>query len=183
GWQQIVESVLGVRAIEYRFRSESDKIPHASRIGLPVQPFFSHPKGRSLAMKRALSRGAWSAWVVIGLLSTAGLGSPQSLGEVARRARERRELEGKKSKKIYTNDDFPSAAPAAMEAPNPRPLAADSKERSAKVDEAELEKQWRRRFAEARARLRKAEQDAWQTSIKTVCVGGGVISGLTGGAA
>jgi hypothetical protein len=29
-------------------------------------------------MKRALSWGAWSAWVVIGLLSTAGLASPQS---------------------------------------------------------------------------------------------------------
>jgi len=120
---------------------------------------------------------------VIGLLSTAGLGRPQSLGEVARRERQRREVEAKKSKKVYTNDDFPDAAPAAMEAPNPRPLAADSKERSAKVDEAQLEKQWRRRFAEARARLRKAEQDAWQTRIKTVFVGGGGISGMSSGAA
>ena len=134
-------------------------------------------------MKRALSWGAWSAWVVISLLSMAGRASPQSLGEVARRERERRELEGKKSKKVYTNDDFPSVAPAAMKAPNPRPLAADNKEPSAKVDEAELEKQWRRRFAEARGRLRKAELDAWQTRIKTVFVGGGGISGLTTGAA
>ena len=137
-------------------------------------------------MKRALSWGVWSAWVVVGLLSMvsmAGLARPQSLGEVARRERERRELEGKKSKKVYTNDNFPSAAPAAMEAPNPGPLAADSKEPSAKVAEAELEKQWRRRFAEARARLSKAELDAWQTRIKTVFVGGGGISGLTSGAA
>ena len=137
-------------------------------------------------MKRALSWGVWSVWVVIGLLSVvsmAGLASPQSLGEVARRERERRGLEGKKSKKVYTNDNFPSVAPAAMEAPNPPPLAADSKEASAKVAEAELEKQWRRRFAEARARLRKAELDAWQTRIKTVFVGGGGISGLTSGAA
>jgi len=134
-------------------------------------------------MKRALSWRAWSAWVVIGLLSTAGLGSPQSLGEVARRERERRELEGKKPKKVYTNDDFPSAAPAAMEAPNPRLLAPNGQEPSAKGDEAELEKQWRRQFAEARARLRKAELDAWQTRIKTVFVGGGGVSGLTSGAA
>ena len=134
-------------------------------------------------MKRALSWGAWSAWVVISLLSMAGRASPQSLGEVARRERERRELEGKKSKKVYTNDNFPSVAPAAMEAPNPRPLAADSKEPSAKAGEAELEKQWRKRFAEARARLHKAELDAWQTRIKTVFVGGGGISGLTTGAA
>ena len=134
-------------------------------------------------MKRALYWGVWSAWIVIGLLSMAGPASPQSLGEVARRERERRELEGKKSKKVYTNDNFPSVAPAAMEAPNPPPLAADSKEPSAKAGEAELEKQWRRRFAEARARLRKAELDAWQTRIKTVFVGGGGISGLTSGAA
>jgi len=137
-------------------------------------------------MKRALSWGVCSAWVAIGLLSVvpmAGIAGPQSLGEVARRERERRELEGKKSKKVYTNDNFPSVAPAAMEAPNPRPLAADSKEPSAKAGEAELEKQWRKRFAEARARLHKAELDAWQTRIKTVFVGGGGISGLTTGAA
>src|SRR5713101_3824215 len=134
-------------------------------------------------MKRALSWGAWSVWVLIGMLSTAGLTSPQTLGEVARRERERRELEGKKSKKVYTNDNFPSVAPTAMEAPNPRPLAADSKEPSAKAGEAELEKQWRRRFAETHARLRQAELDAWQTRIKTVFVGGGGISGLTSGAA
>jgi hypothetical protein len=120
---------------------------------------------------------------VIGLLSTAGLTSPQTLGEVARRERERRELESRKSKKVYTNDDFPSVALAAMETPSSAPLAAESKEPSARVDEAELEKQWRRRFGEARARLHKAEQDAWQTRIKTVFVGGGGISGLTSGAA
>src|SRR5437588_8644856 len=132
--------------------------PACQQYRLASAAVFSHPKGRSLAMKRALSWRAWSAWVVIGLLSTAGLGSPQSLGEVARRERERRELEGKKSKKVYTNDDFPSIA-AAMEAPSSRVLAADSKEPSAKVDEAELEKQWRRRFAGARGRLHKAELD------------------------
>src|SRR5438876_4884307 len=77
---------------------------------LATAAVFSHPKARSLTVKRALSCGAWSAWVVIALLPTAGLASPQSLGEVARRERERRELEGKKSKKVYTNDDFPSIA-------------------------------------------------------------------------
>lgn len=120
---------------------------------------------------------------MIGLLSTAGLASPQSVGEVARRERERRELDGKKSKKVYTNDHFPSVAPAAVETPSSPPRAAESKEPSAKVNEAELEKLWRRRFAEARARLHKAEQDAWQTRITTVFVGGGGMSGLTSGAA
>jgi hypothetical protein len=104
------------------------------------------------------------------------------LGDVARHERERRELLGKKAGKVYTNDDFPSVAPAATEAPNPPTLAADDKDRSRKVDQAELERQWRRRFVEARARLRKAELNAWQTRIKTVFVGGGGIAGLTGGA-
>lgn len=134
-------------------------------------------------MKRALSWGARSAWVMIGLLSTAGLASPQSLGEVARREQERRELQGKKPKKVYTNDDFPNVAPAAVETPSSPPRTAENKEPTAKINEAELEKQWRRRFAEARARLHKAEQDAWQTRITTVFVGGGGISGLASGAA
>jgi hypothetical protein len=134
-------------------------------------------------MRRALSWGAWSAWVMIGLLSSAGLASPQSLGEVARRDRERRELEAKKPNKVYTNEDFPSVAPAALETPSLPPRATESKAPSPKVNEAELEKQWRRRFAEARARLQKTEQDAWQTRITTVFVGGGGISGLTRGAA
>ena len=85
-------------------------------------------------MKRAPSWGAWGVWVVIGLLSTAGLTSPQTLGEVARRERERRELESRKSKKVNTNDDFPSVALAAMETPSSAPLAAESKEPSARVD-------------------------------------------------
>jgi hypothetical protein len=134
-------------------------------------------------MKRALSWGAWSASVLIGLLSTARLASPQSLGEVARQERERRELEGKKANKVYTNEDFPSVTPAAVKTPSSPPSPADSKAPPAKVNEAELEKQWRRRFAEARARLQKAEQDAWQTRITTVFVGGSGISGMTRGAA
>lgn len=120
---------------------------------------------------------------MIGLLSTAGLASPQSLGEVARREQERRELQGKKPKKVYTNDDFPNVAPAAVGTSSSPPRAAENKEPTAKVNEAELEKQWRRRFAEARARLHKAEQGAWQTRITTVFVGGGGISGLASGAA
>ncbi|MCL6505501.1 MAG: hypothetical protein K6T59_00605 [Bryobacteraceae bacterium] len=46
-----------------------------------------------------------------------------------------------------------------------------------------MERSWRRRFAEARARLREAEQRAWQTRIQTVFVGGGGLLGLTSGAA
>src|SRR5436853_7651300 len=91
---------------------------------LATAAVFSHPKARSLTVKRALSCGAWSAWVVIALLPTAVLASQQSLGEEARRERERHGLEGKMSKKVYTNDDFPSIA-AALEAHISRVLPTD----------------------------------------------------------
>jgi len=113
-------------------------------------------------MKRALSWGVWSVWSLIGLRPWCPWqGSrTRSLWAKWRGESGTSRAGGKKSKKVYTNDNFPSAAPAAMEAPNPGPLAADRKEPSAKAGEAELEKQWRRRFAEARARLGKAELDA-----------------------
>jgi len=106
----------------------------------------------------------------------AGIAGRSLWGKWRGRERERRELEGKKSRRVYTNDNFPSVAPAAMEAPNPRPPLPIAKSHRQRAGEAELEKQWRKRFAEARARLHKAELDAWQTRIKTVFVGGGGIS-------
>jgi len=126
-------------------------------------------------MKRALYCETCSACALMCVLSMAVFARPQSLGEVARRAQQRCELAAKKPKKVYTNDDFPSVAPAAVPVPSSPLPAANSKEQPAapaKVDEAELERQWRKRFAEARASLHKAEQDAWQTRITTVFVGG-----------
>lgn len=118
------------------------------------------------------------------LLSLATVVSGQSLGELAQRERERRAREPKGAKKVYTNDDFAHVTLAATQDSLPPVQKAEQSGRSAKKeDEAELERMWRRRFAEARARLREAEQRGWQTRIRTVFVGGGGLKGLTRGAA
>lgn len=134
-------------------------------------------------MKRALVRGTLSSSAMIAILAFAPGANAQSLGDLARSERERRQLEAKKPKKIYTNDDFRSATSTVPEAPNPPEPIANQKELSTKADKDKLEKRWRMRLAAARARLRNAEQEAWQTKIETVFVGGGGIPGMTRGAA
>jgi len=63
-----------------------------------------------------------------------------------------------------------------MEAPNPGrslPIEKSHRQRRRSGIGETVEKA----VCGSRARLRKAELDAWQTSIKTVFVGGGGISG------
>lgn len=125
----------------------------------------------------------WGTRTFITMLAFAMGANAQSLGDLARVERARRRVEAKKQGKIYTNDDFPSTASTVPHIPDLPVATANQKELSAKADEDKLEKQWRIRFAEARARLHKAEQEAWQTTIKTVFVGGGGMPGMTHGAA
>lgn len=91
-------------------------------------------------------------------LALTTLASAQSLGELARLERERRGSEPRKAKKIYTNDDFPVAAVSETRQSQPVQQVATQSERELKDDQAEVEKKWRRRFAEARSCVRKAEQ-------------------------
>jgi len=116
-------------------------------------------------------------------LALTTLASAQSLGELARLERERRGSESRKTNKIYTNDDFPVAS-ASQASPAARLKEPSQKDESKpKEDRGALEKEWRQRFAEARARLREAEQRCWQSGIQTVFVGGGGLSGMKSGAA
>jgi hypothetical protein len=107
----------------------------------------------------------------------------QSLGDAARAERQRRSAgpEKVKAKKVYTNDDFPAVLP--KQPTRELPAVRSEQQNRAEQREAEVERIWRRRFAEARARLREAEQRAWQSRIQTVFVGGGGLLGLTTGAA
>jgi len=116
-------------------------------------------------------------------LALTTLASAQSLGELARLERERRGREPRKAKKIYTNEDFPVVVVSEARQSQPVQQGATQSERRPKEDQAEVEKQWRQRFAEARARLREAEQRCWQDRIQTVFVGGGGLSGMKSGAA
>ena len=121
--------------------------------------------------------------LLIGGFNLTTAGRAQTLGELARLDRERRASEGKKARKIYTNDDFPLVVVSEARQSQPVHQVARESEPRPKEDQAEVEKTWRQRFAEARARLREAEQRCWQTRIQTVFVGGGGLSGMKSGAA
>src|SRR6185295_5010092 len=67
--------------------------------------------------------------------------------------------------------------------PSPSPSTSPSETAPEPVKDPALEARWRARFAEARERLAGAESRAWKTVIEPVLVGGGGISGMTGGKA
>jgi hypothetical protein len=113
------------------------------------------------------------AWLVF-----AGLGDPpaagQSLEEAARRERERRKslpagsvsLTEEDLRRVH--DPVQAAAPKASPSPSPSPRSTSP---TPALDPA-LESAWRRRFAEARQRARRAEAAAWQTRVQVVYVSG-----------
>jgi hypothetical protein len=133
-------------------------------------------------MKQVFSVGIGSACALIAALAFTPVTRGQSLGELARRERDHHKVESKKSKKVYTNDDIPSVGPPAPEVSAPPPSSPDQNKKPTAEAEAESEKQWKQRFAQARMRVRDAEQNAWQTRIQTVFVGGSGITGMTRGA-
>jgi chromosome segregation ATPase len=88
--------------------------------------------------------------------------SVDPLAEAARKARAEQKTEPK-PKKIFTNDDMPSA-PAAKPADanasaNNAAASSDEKEDPAEND-PKSEKYWHKQFAKARAKLAQAEQEA-----------------------
>jgi hypothetical protein len=104
---------------------------------------------------------------VLGLAAIAVIAQQQQdsdpVAEAARKAREKKKEEPK-PKKVYTNDDFRSPAPAAAAPATPN---ADVKD-AAKADgaaptvsgpPANTEEAWRKRFREARDKLAQAEQE------------------------
>ena len=99
-------------------------------------------------------------------------GAPQqeSVAEAARKAREQKKNQPKPAK-VFTNDDLPTmggvsvvgaAAPAEKEDSATTPEASDKKaagKKAAAPEEEKGEAYWRKRFAEARTRLRDAEKE------------------------
>ncbi len=98
-------------------------------------------------------------------------GSPQqeSVAEAARKAREQKKVLPKPAK-VFTNDNLPSvsgvvnvvgSAPPAVapEAAGDKPAATDEQAAKEKEKETKGEAAWRKRFAEARGRLRTAEKE------------------------
>jgi hypothetical protein len=111
------------------------------------------------------------------LLSLGGFAHAQSLGEIARRAQEKKKQTPGSPAPAYTEVDLTSRerkprgsiselavtgapAPAAPATPTPEP------------DRVRLEREWRARFAQARARIAEADARAYEERIEVVFVSG-----------
>lgn len=113
-------------------------------------------------------------------LACAGPVLPQSLGDVARREQERKktaaspapaytqdDLKKKRAKSKGTVSELPATGGTRPD-PSP-PAAADAPE---ETDRERLERGWRARFAQARARVAEAETRAYEDRIEVVYVSG-----------
>ena len=105
----------------------------------------------------------------------------QSLGDAARREQEKKGAKAAHAGPSYTDDDLkagrshprgsytqlaPTASPSAAGSPSPGASPSPEPDREA------LEREWRRRFAEARARIAEADARAWTDRIEVVFVSG-----------
>ena len=112
-------------------------------------------------------------------LSRGDFAPAQSLGEIARRAQEKKKQTPGSPAPTYTEDDLtsrqrkpkgsvselavtglPTSTTPATASPTPEP------------DRVRLEREWRTRFAQARARLAEADARAYEERIEVVFVNG-----------
>ncbi len=111
------------------------------------------------------------------LLSLGGLAHAQSLGEIARRAQEKKKQTPASPAPAYTEDDLTSrqrkpqgsvSELAVTGPPTPSAPATPAPE----PDRVRLEREWRVRFAQARARIAEADARAYEDRIEVVFVSG-----------
>jgi hypothetical protein len=127
-------------------------------------------------------RAAGTALLLAAALGVASAGVPQSLGDAARKERERRARQAKEPARAYGDADLDArkgegAAAAASPSPSPSasPSASGYKMPSLDEEAAERKKQeaeWRVRFANAREKVSVAEANGWYDTVETVFVNG-----------
>jgi hypothetical protein len=105
----------------------------------------------------------------------------QSLGDAARREREKKEKKPAPAGRSYTDEDLKAgrnrsggSLPEVQGAASPPPAEPVPGEPSPspEPDRYVLEREWRKRFAEARARIADADARAWEDRIEVVFVSG-----------
>jgi hypothetical protein len=104
----------------------------------------------------------------------------QSLGGVARQEQEKKRKAPPSPVPSYTEEDLKSRSgtakgpvtPPAVRAPSPSPAASAEPSPSPEPDRALLEREWRARFAEARAHIAEADARAYEDRIDVVYVSG-----------
>jgi hypothetical protein len=111
--------------------------------------------------------------IAFGLASSAGA---QSLGEAARREKERRAADAGKQARVFTDDDLAArrSEPGAPASPATEPAPPAARDEGEAAERERLEKEWRQRFADARERIRRAEDRAWRDVIEPVLSPAGV---------
>jgi hypothetical protein len=129
-------------------------------------------------------RAAVTVLVLTAGLACALAAAPQSLGDAARKERERRAKQAKEPARTYGDDDLearrgdtPAPSPSASPGPSASPSPSPSGYKMPSLDEeaAERKKQeaeWRVRFANARERVSTAEANGWYDTVETVFVNG-----------
>jgi hypothetical protein len=123
-------------------------------------------------------RAAATALVLAAGLALASAAVPQSLGDAARKERERRTKQGKEPARAYGDADLEARkgdAPAPSPSASPSGSPSGYKMPSLDEEAAERKKQeaeWRVRFANARERVSTAEANGWYDTVETVFVNG-----------
>jgi hypothetical protein len=128
-------------------------------------------------MLEAVARPRLVSVLLAALMVLGEVVAGQSMGEAARRERERRAKLPKKAVPSYTDSDLAARPGERTPAPSPSPSASPSGEQAAPIeDESAIrrrqETEWRARFEAARERVRQAEAAAWRTVVETVFVSG-----------
>jgi hypothetical protein len=119
--------------------------------------------------------------LLVGLcVGMTGLAQAQSLGDIARREKEKEQQKPGSPAPTYTADDLKSPRakskgtvselPVAVPGPSPSPSPSPSPE--PEPERAVQERVWRARFAQARMRIAEAEARAYEDRIEVVFVGG-----------
>ncbi len=128
-------------------------------------------------------KAAGTAFLLAASLGLVSPGSSQSLGEAAKKEREKRAKQDKAQAKTYGDADLeaqrgdpppkasPSPSPAASASPSPAPPPSPPEADEAAVRKR-LEAEWRVRFANARERVSVAEANGWYETVETVFVSG-----------
>jgi hypothetical protein len=118
---------------------------------------------------------SWSALLILSLAAAAPARS-QSLSEAAQREQEKRK-QAKKPAKVYTESDLkgrPDGGSGTYSQPpaNRNAAASPSPSPTPEPDRALLEREWRARFAEARANIAAEDARAYEERIEVVWVSG-----------
>lgn len=121
------------------------------------------------------------ALLIAVLLSLTTSAHGQSLGEAARREQEKKKQTPAAPAHVYTEDDLRSGTKGQSSASqpdgsaskptitgSPTPSSSGQPSPSPEPDRALLEREWRARFAEARARIAAADARAYEDRIEVV---------------